>query len=54
MEKQDIDSILLANLYFIKCKFDKNISSDAELAKNFLSTKIKKALFKKIKSSFLK
>ena len=47
MEKQDIDSILLANFYFIKCKFENPVCSKTEIARKFLSDKIRNILFKK-------
>ena len=47
MEKQDIDSILLANCYFLKCKFDNPLCQKTDLARRFLLRKIRKALTKK-------
>jgi hypothetical protein len=51
MEKQDIDSILLANFYFLKCRFDNPLCYKTDLARRFLLRKIKKALTKKIEFS---
>ncbi len=42
--KQDVDSILLANWYFIKCKFDNPSCNKTELARQYLVAKIGKAL----------
>ena len=47
MEKQDIDSILLANCYFLKCRFDNPLCHKTDLARRFLLRKIRKALTKK-------
>jgi hypothetical protein len=43
--KQDVDSILLANWYFTKCKIDNPNCQKTELARQYLTAKIKKALF---------
>ena len=51
MEKQDIDSILLANCYFIKCRFDNPLCAKTDLARRFLLRKIRKALTRKIEKS---
>jgi hypothetical protein len=51
MEKQDIDSILLANFYFLKCRFDNPLCYKTDLARRFLLRKIKKALTKNIEFS---
>lgn len=51
MEKQDIDSILLANFYFLKCRFDNPLCHKTDLARRFLLRKIRKALIKKIEKS---
>ena len=43
--KQDVDSILLANWYLIKCKFDNpKCNNKTELARQYLVAKIRKAL----------
>ena len=42
--KQDVDSILLANYYFIKCKVEKPYCHKTELARKYLVAKIKGAL----------
>lgn len=51
MEKQDIDSILLANRYFLKCRFDNPLCPKTDLARRFLLRKIRKALTKKIEEA---
>jgi hypothetical protein len=48
MEKQEIDSILLANFYFVKCKFENPLCAKTDLARRFLNGKIRKALNKKV------
>lgn len=42
--KQDVDSILLANYYFIKCKVENPLCHKTELARKYLVAKIKGAL----------
>ena len=42
--KQDVDSILLANYYFIKCKVENPFCHKTELARKYLVAKIKGAL----------
>lgn len=44
MEKQDIKNILLANRYLTCCKLHGECSEKTELARKYLSNKIKKAL----------
>lgn len=44
MRKQDIDSILLANWYFTKCKIESPASDKTELARKYLVTKVGKAI----------
>jgi hypothetical protein len=51
MEKQDVNSILLANFYFLKCRFENPSCPKTELARRFLIKKVRKALTKKILSS---
>jgi hypothetical protein len=51
MDKQDIESILLANWYFIKCKFDSPKCDKTEFARKFLVEKIKKVLKDRLKLS---
>lgn len=51
MRKQDIDSILLANWYFTKCKMESPASDKAELARKYLVTKVGKALIERTKLS---
>jgi len=46
MEKKDIESILLANFYFLSCKFDNPLCPKTDLARRFLIRKIKKVLNK--------
>lgn len=53
MEKQDIKNILLANRYLTCCKLHGECSEKTELARKYLSNKIKKALKgRKEKTSF--
>lgn len=47
--KQDIDSILLANWYFIQCKFENPSPEKTELARKYLVSKVGKALTRRIK-----
>lgn len=47
--KQDVDSILLANWYLIKCKMEKPSCHKTELARKYLVAKVKKALFERTK-----
>jgi hypothetical protein len=49
--KQDVDSILLANWYLIKCKMEKPSCPKTELARKYLVAKINKALFERTKSA---
>jgi hypothetical protein len=49
VEKQVIDSILLANSYLISCKM--RDCSKSELARKYLVSKIEKALLEKRKST---
>ena len=44
MERQDIKNILLANQYLTRCKLCGECSDKTELVRNYLSSKIKKAL----------
>lgn len=47
MRKQDIDSILLVNWYFTKCKMESSPSDKTELARKYLVTKVGKALIER-------
>jgi hypothetical protein len=47
MERPDIESILIANCYLMQCKFGETCREKAEVARRFLSRKIRKALEKK-------
>ncbi len=49
MKKEDIDSILLANWYFTKCKIETPSSDRTELARKYLTQKVNKALFERTK-----
>ena len=51
--KEEIDSILLANWYFTKCRIESPSSDKTELARKYLTQKVKSALFErsKIKST---
>lgn len=44
MNKEEIESILLINLYFTKCKMLKPFSPITELVRSYLCKKINKAL----------
>lgn len=55
MTKEEIDSILLINLYFTKCKMLKPFSPITELVRSYLCKKINKVLnCKKNKEAFSK
>ncbi len=47
MKKEDIDSILLINLYFTNCKLLKPFSPITELVRSYLCKKINNALNRK-------
>lgn len=47
MNKSDIDSILLANWYFTKCKIERPNCNKTELARKYLINKIKSVLNEK-------
>lgn len=48
MNKADIQSILIANIYFTKCKLEKNCCSDkTELARKYLVKSIDKVLIER-------
>lgn len=50
--KKDIESILLANWYFTKCKIESPISDKTELARKYLVQKLNKVLSdRQVKSS---
>jgi hypothetical protein len=49
MKKQDVESILLANWYFIKCKMESSSKDKTELARLYLVSKIDKALIERSK-----
>lgn len=51
MGKEDIDSILLANWYFTKCKIESPSSDKTELARKYLTQKVNVALFERTKIS---
>lgn len=47
--KSEIDSILLANWYLVKCKLDDSKNSEIKsIARNFLTQKINKVLTQRI------
>ena len=55
MTKEEIESILLINLYFTKCKILKPFSPITELVRSYLCNKINKALnYRKDKGSLSK
>lgn len=47
MKKQEIDSILLANTYLVKCKLKSSPRDRQELARKYLTSQIKKTLEKR-------
>jgi hypothetical protein len=49
MKKEDIDSILLANWYFTKCRIENPSSDKTELARKYLTQKVNKALSERTK-----
>lgn len=51
MSKQELDDILFANWYFVKCKFETPACQKTVLAGKFLTCIIKKVLTKKVKTS---
>lgn len=54
MSKEEVDSILLANQYLIDCKCNKPHCPKTELARKYLTSKIKRALNRKSKVSITK
>lgn len=44
MSKPEVDSILLANWYYTKCRLDKPTCEKTQLARKYLLTEINKAL----------
>jgi hypothetical protein len=48
MTKPEVDSILIANSYLVRCKFEDSDRNRTELARKFLTQKIKKTLNKRI------
>ena len=53
MNKADIDSILLANWYFTKCKIERPHCNKTELARKYLVNKINSVLNEKSQLSYL-
>ncbi len=57
MSKKEVDSILLANRYFTLCKCSEPKCHKTELARKYLSSKIRRVLYPKrfssIKSIYL-
>lgn len=51
MGKQHIESILLANWYFTRCKMECPISDKTELARKYLLTKVANAIDERNKTS---
>jgi hypothetical protein len=47
MKKEDIESILLANWYFTKCRIENPSSDRTELARKYLTKKVSKALLER-------
>lgn len=54
MSKEEVDSILLANRYLIECKCTKPLCPKTELARKYLTSKIKRALNKENKVSIFR
>lgn len=48
--KQDVESILLANWYLIKCKMERPECNKTEIARKYLAAKINKTLFERTKA----
>lgn len=48
--KQDVNSILIANYYLVKCKLDNNCCDKVEIARKYLTSIIKKALIDRTKT----
>lgn len=49
--ESEIESILVANLYLVKCKFDCEKNEESKnIARKFLTQKIKKALLQRNKA----
>ena len=51
MNKPGIDSILLANLYLIKCKFDECEPERIDVVRKYLTNKINKVLNERVLES---
>lgn len=51
MSKKEVDSILLANRYFTLCKCSEPKCPKTELARKYLSSKIRRVLYPKRLSS---
>jgi hypothetical protein len=47
MKSHELDTILLANTYLVKCQLDETPSHRQELARKYLTSKIKKTLNKR-------
>lgn len=52
MKKEDIDSILLANWYFTKCRIENPSSDKTELARKYLTQKVNRVLFERTNVKF--
>ena len=50
MSKDELDDILLANWYFIKCKIERPCCKKTDLARKFLDCIIKKVLTRKVRT----
>lgn len=44
MRKSEVESILIANWYFTKCKMENPTSDKTETARNYLTQKVNKAI----------
>jgi hypothetical protein len=51
MNKQDIDSILLANWYFTTCKIESPSSERTELARKYLVSKVGRVLGERVQTN---
>jgi hypothetical protein len=56
MKNRELDTILLANIYLLRCKLESAPKQKQELARKFLTSKIEKTLKKRkiTESSFFK
>ena len=50
IDKTEVDTILVANEYILKCKFDNKCSEKTSLARKYLTSLINRALKQKIEN----